>query len=460
MMGKNSSMEISLPPDFIWGTATAAYQIEGAVAEDGRTPSIWDEFCKLPGAIANGDTGDIACDHYHRTQGDVEILKQLGVDAYRFSIAWPRVLPEGVDRVNQKGLDFYRRLLDALHEAGIAAYATLYHWDLPQVLQDRFGGWAGRDTAYAFAEYADVVSRELGDGVTAWITLNEPWVSSWLSYGWGTHPPGYASLELGMQCAHHLLLAHGLAVPVLRANAPRARVGITLNFSPISAATNEQEDIDAAAAADVNVNLWFLDPLYRGCYNDLLLPGLSRNRLRVLDGDMETIAAKTDFLGVNYYTRFLLSHVPSKGNPFGNYVEVPHAERTAMGWEVYPNGLYDTLSRIHNEYAPGEMIVTENGAAFPDVADADGRVHDTRRIQYYKSHLAQVSRATTDGIPVTGYFAWSLLDNFEWAEGYRPRFGLVYVDYATQRRIIKDSGYWYRDVIASSKRSTASSRPA
>ncbi|HET9028726.1 MAG TPA: family 1 glycosylhydrolase, partial [Candidatus Aquilonibacter sp.] len=323
--------------------------------------------------------------------------------------------------------------------------------------QDRWGGWIGRDTAYAFAEYADAVSGALGDGIDTWITLNEPWVSAYLGYGWGSHAPGYRSMQLGMQASHHLLLAHGLSVPILRRNSP-SRVGITLNFSPIESATDDPEDVEAAMRADVNVNLWFLEPLYRGRYHETVLPELSHAKLRVHDGDMQTIAAPIDFLGVNYYTRFLLKHGPSVDNPFGSYVELPQAERTAMGWEVHPDGFYRTLMRIHREYHPGEMIITENGAAFPDVLSSDGRVHDERRIAYYATHLEQVERAIADGAPVTGYFAWSLLDNFEWAEGYRPRFGLVYVDYETQRRIMKDSGYWYRDRIAAARSET--SRPA
>ncbi len=451
-------MDSSWPRDFVWGVATSAYQIEGAVREDGRGASIWDTFCAIPETIANGETGDVAADHYHRMPQDVALMRELGIDAYRFSIAWPRIMPDGVGAVNRRGLDFYKRLLERLAEGGIAAYPTLYHWDLPQALQDRFGGWAGRDTAEAFAEYADVVSRELGDGVAGWITLNEPWVSSWLSYGWGSHAPGYRSMELGMQAAHHLLLAHGMAVPVLRSNSPHARVGITLNFSPIEAASSDPNDIAAARAADVNVNLWFLDPLYRGCYNEVLLPELSFAKLRIGDDDMAIIGSKPDFLGVNYYTRFLLRSGPSRHNPLGEYVEQTHAERTSMGWEVYPDGLYDTLRRIHERYAPGDMLITENGAAYADIVDADGRIRDAQRIAYYEAHLAQVRRAMTEGVPVRGYFAWSLLDNFEWTEGYRQRFGLVHVDYETQQRTIKDSGRWYRDAIAASRAATSLAR--
>lgn len=437
---------------FIWGAATSAYQIEGAAREDGRGSSIWDRFCTLAGTIADGSSGEAACDHYHRFREDVALMKQLGLDAYRFSIAWPRVLPDGVGRVNQQGLDFYRRLVDELRNAGIRPFATLYHWDLPDALQDRWGGWMGRDTAKAFAEYANTVSAALAQGVDAWITLNEPWVSSWLGYGWGSHPPGYRSLDLGMQAAHHLLLAHGLAVPALRANAPHSEVGITLNFSPIVSASDDPMDVQAARAADINVNASFLGPLFGVGYDDLVLEPVSHVLLRQHEEDMKIVREPIDFLGVNYYTRFLLRHSLHGPNPFGEYVEVTGAQRTAMGWEVYPDGLHDTLRRV-NDLRPGiKMYVTENGAAFPDTVAPDGGVHDAERIAYLEQHLAQVARAIEDGMSIGGYFVWSLLDNFEWTEGYRPRFGIVYVDFETQKRIVKDSGYWYANRIRSASR--------
>lgn len=437
----------SFGPNFIWGAATSAYQIEGAAAEDGRGASIWDRFCRLPGAVAGGASGEVACDHYHRFAEDVALMKQIGLDAYRFSISWPRVIPEGTGKINQSGLDFYRRLLETLHAAGIRPFATLYHWDLPDALQGRWGGWMGRDTAKAFAEYANVVSAALGDGVDAWTTLNEPWVSSWLGYGWGSHPPGYRSLDLGMQAAHHLLLAHGMAVPALRSNSPRSEVGITLNFSPITSASNDPMDLQAARAADININASFLGPLFGIGYDDLVLQPVSHVLLRQREKDMSIIREPIDFLGVNYYTRFLLRHAMHGPNPFGEYVDVPGAQRTAMGWEVYPDGLHDTLERV-NEIRPGVKIyITENGAAFADSVGSDGGVHDAQRITYLEQHLAQVARAIDDGIAIAGYFVWSLLDNFEWTEGYRPRFGIVYVDFETQKRVIKDSGYWYRSLI-------------
>lgn len=436
-----------LKPGFTWGAATSAYQIEGAAHADGRGDSIWDRFCRMPGAVAQGASGEIACDHYHRFAQDVALMKELGLDAYRFSISWPRVMPSGTGAVNQAGLDFYRRLVDELRNAGIRPFATLYHWDLPDDLQDRWGGWIGRDTAKAFAEYADVVSRALGDDVAAWTTFNEPWVSSWLGYGWGSHPPGYRSLDLGMQAAHHLLLGHGLAVPALRANAPSSEIGITLNFSPIISASEDERDVEAARAADININMSFLGPLFGMGYDALVLQPISHALLRMQAEDMHVIQAPIDFLGVNYYTRFLLRHKAHAVNPFGEYVEVPGAQRTAMGWEIYPDGLYDTLKRVHNVRADIKMYVMENGAAYPDEVSPDGGVHDAPRIEYLETHLAQVARAVDEGMPVAGYFVWSLLDNFEWTEGYRPRFGLVYVNFETQQRIVKDSGRWYANEI-------------
>ena len=441
------------PPSFIWGAATSAYQIEGSVATDGRTPSIWDRFCRMPGAIADGSSGDIACDHYRRFEEDVAIAKGLGLDAYRFSISWSRVIPTGTGPVNVKGLDFYRRLVAALNDAGIRPFATLYHWDLPDELQDRFGGWMGRDTAAAFADYADVVSKALGDEVAGWTTLNEPWVSAWLGYGWGSHPPGYRSLDLGLQASHHLLLAHGLAVPALRANAPKAEIGITLNFSPIVPASTDPLDVAAARAADVNINRSFIGPLFGVSYEELVQTPISHALLRQHDGDVAIIQAPIDFLGVNYYTRFLLRHEPHPVNPFGQYVDVPEAERTAMGWEVYPNGLLDTLRNVIAERSGIKIYITENGAAFPDTIAEDDTVRDPRRIAYLDAHLRQVADAIAEGIPVAGYFVWSLLDNFEWTEGYRPRFGIVYVDFATQRRIVKESGHWYAAAIAAHRES-------
>ncbi|HEY8321639.1 MAG TPA: GH1 family beta-glucosidase [Candidatus Baltobacteraceae bacterium] len=446
------------PPSFVWGAGTSAYQIEGSADIDGRGPSIWDRFCRTPGNVAGGGTGDVACDHYRRYRDDVAMMAGLGLDAYRFSISWSRVIPDGTGAVNRPGLDFYRRLVAELRDAGIRPFATLYHWDLPDALQSRWGGWIGRDTAKAFAEYADVVSRALGDEVAAWTTHNEPWVSSWLGYGWGSHPPGYRDLDLGMQASHHLLLAHGLAIPALRSNAPRAEVGITLNFSPIVPASTDARDIEAARSADVNINRSFIGPLFGIGYDELAIGPVSHALLRSAEDDMRVIQEPIDFLGANYYTRFLLRDASHPVNPFGEYVEVPGAERTAMGWEVYPDGLLDTLRAVNAVRSDIKIYVTENGAAYPDVVSDDGKVHDPDRTAYLEAHLAQVARAIGEGIPVAGYFVWSLLDNFEWTEGYRPRFGIVYVDFETQRRIVKDSAEWYARTIAA-HRALAPRRP-
>ncbi len=439
---------LEFPKDFAWGAATAAYQIEGAWDEDGKGPSIWDVFCRVPGAIQNGDTGDVACDHYHRWREDVALMRELGLRAYRFSISWPRVLPEGKGKVNRPGLDFYDRLVDALLAAGIQPFITLYHWDLPQALQEE-GGWPARDTARRFADYADVVSRRLGDRVHHWITLNEPWVAAYAGYGNGYHAPGIRNPLAAIQATHHFLLAHGLAVPILRGNGDAAtRVGITLNLAPVHPASDRSADEDAARRYDGFLNRWFLDPLFHGRYPEDMLDLLGAALPDGYQGDMETIAAPVDFLGVNNYTRTVVADDPE--SPVVETREVkPHGRPyTEMGWEVYPEGLYEILTRVHRDYAPPSLYVTENGAAFADQVSADGRVHDPQRVDYLREYIAQAHRAVEEGVPLKGYFVWTLLDNFEWAYGYSKRFGIVYVDFATQERIIKDSGYWYREVIA------------
>jgi beta-glucosidase len=445
---------VQFPAQFRWGTATASYQIEGAAHEDGRGESIWDRFCATPGNVANNDNGDIACDHYHRYPEDVQLMRELGVNSYRFSIAWPRILPTGRGQVNAAGLDFYDRLLDTLLAANIEPFVTLYHWDLPQSLQDEMGGWGNRATAYAFAEYADIVSRRLGDRVQRWITLNEPYVSAFDAHEDGDNAPGLKDAKLAWQVSHHLLLAHGLAVPILRANGnPQTRVGITLSLTPVEPATSSAEDQALARFADGKINRWFLDPIFRGSYPaDVLevLPLLGDLVPHMEAGDAEIIARPVDFLGVNYYFRTII-HQPA-GRPFGEYeiVKPAGAEYTAMGWEVYPQGLYNLLVRLHKDYSIPEFYITENGAAFVDTVTADGQVHDERRIHYLREHFLQAHAAMTEeGVPLKGYFVWSLLDNFEWAHGYTKRFGIVYIDYPTQQRIIKDSGRWYQNVLAS-----------
>ena len=432
--------------DFVWGTATSAYQIEGGVSEEGRGPSIWDTFCRSEGHVFQGHTSDDACDHYHRYAEDVELMRGLGLHAYRFSIAWPRVLPEGRGQVNQEGLDFYDRLVDALLAAGIQPFATLYHWDLPQALQDT-GGWANRDTVGDFCEYADVVSRRLGDRVKNWTTHNEPWVVAVLGHAMGIHAPGLKDMALALQVSHYLLLSHGESVPILRGNGAGIRVGITLNLAPVEPASRTEADMAAAQRKDGFLNRWFLDPLYKGAYPEDMLAFYGESAPSVQPGDMPRIAAPLDFLGVNYYTRSVVQDDPGSPMVGTRQITPDGAEVTEMGWEVYPQGLYALLVRLHTDYSPSAIYITENGAAFPDEVTPDGRVFDPRRIAYLDGHLRHAHRAIEDGVPLKGYFAWSLMDNFEWAHGYSKRFGLVYITYATQQRIVKESGHWYRQVI-------------
>jgi beta-glucosidase len=433
-------------PQFVWGAATSAYQIEGAVAADGRTPSIWDTFCRVPGAVDNGDTGDVACDHYHRWREDIALMRRLGLDGYRFSIAWPRVLPEGTGRVNEAGLAFYDRLVDALLEADIRPFVTLYHWDLPQVLQDR-GGWVNRQTAYALAEFAGVVAGRLGDRVTDWFTVNEPLCSAWIGHLEGRMAPGLTDIRLAVPAAHHLLLGHGLAVRAVRdAAAAPAYVGAVLNLSPCQPAGPADHDAAAARRADGHTNRWWLDPLYgRGYPADMIeVYGVEPP---VRGHDLDTISAPMDHLGLNYYFRQVVIDDPTGPVPHARMVSVPDGSLTAMGWEVHPDGLEELLLRLTNEYHAARIYVTENGSAWPDEVLPDGQIEDKERMAYLEQHLDASLRATRYGAPLAGYFAWSLLDNFEWAYGYAKRFGLVHVDYETQRRTIKASGYRYADII-------------
>jgi len=428
----------AFPSDFVWGTATASYQVEGAVAEDGRGESIWDRFSAHPGNVWNGDTGAVACDTYHRYAEDIGLMRLLGIGAFRLSVAWPRIMPEGHGHVNQAGLDFYDRLVDELLANGVDPYVTLYHWDLPQVLEDQ-GGWPARETVDAFTEYTEVVATRLGDRVRHWITQNEPWVVSWLGYGLGVHAPGRKSERDALAAGHHVLLAHGRAAEVLRRESPASEVGIAIDLVPTYPFSDAEADVEAARRSDSFRNRWFLDPvLGRGYPNDMLeryadiLPTIG-------DGDIETIAAPLDFLGINYYTR----NVVRAG--IGE-VETEGAERTDMGWEVYPDGLHDLLTRLRAEYELPDLYVTENGAAFSDARE-NGSVPDPRRIAYLKGHLDALALAIAEGVPVRGYFLWSLLDNFEWAFGFSRRFGIVYVDFDTLERVPKDSFAWYRDFI-------------
>lgn len=442
---------LAFPEGFVWGVATAAYQIEGAHDEDGRGPSIWDTFCRQPGKIENGDTGDVAADHYHRWPEDVRLMAELGLQAYRFSISWPRILPEGKGKVNPAGLDFYSRLVDALLAHDIQPFVTLYHWDLPQALQDQ-GGWANRDTARYFAEYAHLVARRLGDRVTHWITHNEPLVVVAAGHLQGIHAPGIQDPMVAFRVAHHLLLSHGYAVEAIRDEVPSSQVGITLNLTPIHPASESEADQQAARRLDGLTNRMFLDPVLKGRYPEDVLDLLGPLFPPTEPDEMSRIAAPLDFLGVNYYTRAVIRHDPNSLLFQIGWVQPQGSEYSEM-WEIYPPGIYEILTRVWTDYGQGPdaplraLYITENGIPVPDMPDAEGKVHDPRRIRYLRDHLIQVHRAIAEGVPLRGYFVWSLLDNFEWAYGYRMRFGLVYVDYQTQKRTIKDSGRWYTEVI-------------
>ncbi len=435
--------DISFPAGFVWGAATAAYQIEGAVHEDGRGESIWDRFSHTPGKIVNGDTGDVACDHYHRTAEDVELLKSLNVNAYRFSIAWPRIVPDGGTAVNQPGIDFYSRLVDQLLAAGITPFATLYHWDLPQPLEDQ-GGWLNRATADRFAYYTDVISRALGDRVKHWITLNEPWCSAFLGYMIGVHAPGNKQgIKAGLAATHTLYLAHGKAIAALRTNVLDGQLGITINPVQAEPASTSPEDLMATRRVDGSGTRWFLDPLFHGTYPADMVELFGADMPGIAPNDMTTIAAPIDFLGINYYNRQVVAYDPSDNNASHIKTLHPDGEYTTMDWEVAPDAFYRLLTRIHRDYQPKAMYITENGAAFADQLD-NGAVHDPRRVAYLHGYLNAVRRAISDGTPIKGYFVWSVMDNFEWGYGFSQRFGVVYVDYANGlKRTVKDSGQFF-----------------
>jgi len=418
--------------DFIFGVATAAFQIEGGA--DSRLESIWDRFCATPGAIRDGSNGLVACDHYNRWQEDVELIENLGVDAYRFSVSWARAINQD-GSLNQTGIAFYLGLLDRLNAKGIKPFVTFYHWDLPQHLQDA-GGWLNRDTAVKFRDYVDLVSKAFGDRVFSYATLNEPYCSAYLGYEIGYHAPGIKGPQFGRKAAHHLLLAHGMAMEVLTKNSPNSQNGIVFNFSPCYSKTDRPEDIEAARLADISLNQWYIAPILNGRYPDLLATLPDDHKPDVRDGDMALISHAIDYIGVNYYTREFYQQNTASGF---EKVENPEGEKTDMGWEVFPQGLTDLLVSLTKDYDLPPVYITENGAAMLDTVK-DGKVEDDRRLAYYQSHLLAVENAVRQGVDIRGYFAWSLLDNFEWAEGYVKRFGIVHVDYATQKRTVKASG--------------------
>ena len=433
--------------DFRWGCSTSSYQIEGAVQEDGRGESIWDRFCATPGRIRDASSGAVACDHYRRWPQDLDMAASLGTNAYRFSIAWPRIFPGGRGRVpNQKGLDFYARLVDGMLERGLEPWGTLYHWDLPQALQDQ-GGWAHRDTIAAFVEYTDVVSRHLGDRIKHWITHNEPWCTAFIGNYEGAHAPGLKNFQTALQVCHNVMVSHGLAIPVIRRNVAAAEVGAALSLHPLYPASDSARDVAATLRHDGLRNRWFLDPLHGRGYPRDIWDLLGDKAPVVQQGDLQVIATPTDFLGVNYYFPEVVADAPGQGVMATRVVESPNVERTAFGWEVSPDGMVALLSRVATDYQPPVIYLTENGSSYEDVVSSNGEIDDIERRRYLERHLLALREIVAKGIPVKGYFAWSLLDNFEWAEGYLRRFGLTHVDFHTQQRRLKLSGKWYRSFL-------------
>jgi beta-glucosidase len=430
----------SFPHNFLWGAATASYQIEGAWNEDGKGESIWDRFSHTPGRIEDNSTGDIACDHYHRYLDDIALMRQIGLKAYRFSVSWPRVIPSGRGPINPRGLGFYDSLVDALCAANIDPFLTLYHWDLPQVLQDQ-AGWEDRKTSHAFADYAVLMVKHLGDRVKHWTTFNEPGVVAFDGNLSGEHAPGLQDPRISYQVAHNLMLAHGLATQAIRGADPSLQVGIVLNLWGADPASEDPADIAAANVAWEGSETLFLDPIFKGHYPVSVSERVGPNMPKIHDGDMALIAQKLDYLGVNFYSRNLIS-------ASGQISPVPGSEYTEMGWEVCAPALRRVLNRINNDYDLPPIYITENGAAFSDAVSEDGRIYDERRLDYIRNHFIQTRLAMQDGVDVRGYFVWSLLDNFEWGHGFTKRFGLIRVNYETQERIIKESGKWYSHVIA------------
>ncbi|MDO1584334.1 GH1 family beta-glucosidase [Rhizobium oryzicola] len=436
------------PGDFLFGVATAAFQIEGATRADGRKASIWDAFSNMPGRVFGRHNGDVACDHYHRLEEDLDLIKEMGVEAYRFSIAWPRIIPDGVGRINDPGLDFYDRLLDGCKARGIKTYATLYHWDLPLALMGD-GGWTSRSTAYAFQRYAKVVLARLGDRLDAVATFNEPWCSVWLSHLYGVHAPGERNMEAALHAMHHTNLAHGLAVEAIRHVAPKVPVGLVLNAHSVVPGSDSEADKAAAERAFDFHNGAFFDPVFKGHYPESLIAALGERMPVVEEDDLAIISQKLDWWGLNYYTPMRVSDDPSQGAEFPATIPAPfvNPDKTDIGWEIDPSAMGDLVVDLFKRYDLPDMYITENGACY-NMGVVNGEVDDQPRLDYYAQHLSVAADLARDGYPLKGYFAWSLMDNFEWAEGYRMRFGLVHVDYDTQVRTIKKSGKWYRELAS------------
>lgn len=439
--------QIVFPEQFLWGAATAAYQVEGAYNEDGKGENIWDRFSHIPGKTWNGDTGDVACDHYHRYEEDIKLLKELGIDTYRFSISWARIFPEGKGKPNEKGMEFYKKLVSKLTENGIKPAVTLYHWDLPQKLQD-VGGWANRETVDCFEQYARYVFEELGEAVPVWITHNEPWVVSFVGNWEGRHAPGITDFSTALLVSHHLLLSHGKTVKAYREMGFKGEIGITLNMNPVYPASSRTEDIEAAKLFNEYHNKWFADPILKGKYPEDLLK-VYEGKVTIPDTtqeDLDIIHQPIDFLGINNYFSSVVKFDSSKWPIQASSVDTGK-DKTEMGWEINPEGIHDLLVYLHKEYNGIKILITENGAAFNDMVNREGKVEDDDRLDYLYRHLQQVHRAISEGVNVAGYYVWSLMDNFEWARGYSKRFGIIYVDYKTQKRIWKKSALWYKEVV-------------
>jgi beta-glucosidase len=445
--------EIKFPKDFLWGTATAAYQVEGAWNVDGRGETVWDRFSHTPGNVKGAYTGDVACDDYHRYPEDIAFMKQMNMRSYRYSIAWSRIQPTGEGAINQKGIDYYKRLTDTVLKAGLRPLVTLYHWDLPQPLEDK-GGWPNRDTAARFADYAEIAVKALGDRINTWAIFNEPWVFTYLGYGSGVHAPGKQDFDLFLKASHTVNLAQGDAFRAIKAIAPKSKVGTAFSMSSTTPATSSPEDAAAAKRFDAFNNVWFLETALRGHYPEAFVHGVPLETMGFQSGDDKRMTAPLDYIGVNYYFRQIVANLatPAPAKPSYDAMGFNHyngkeGPLTDFGWEVYPRGMYEIVQRVSKDYKL-PIEITENGCSYGDYPDASGRVADVRRIHYYREHLRELARAIQDGADVRGYHSWSILDNFEWSEGYTQRFGMVFVDFPTQRRFMKDSAKWYARVAS------------